>query len=72
MSFRVLPEANADVGEALVWLSGKRRYRGVTDLWSEWQTGLTAIEAAPQLYPLAADTRLAGRCGPTRPVVTAT
>ena len=38
-----------------MWLSGKRRYRGVTDLWSEWQTGLTAIEAAPQLYPLAAD-----------------
>ena len=55
MSIRFLSEANADVGEALAWLVGRRRYRGVTDLWAEWQTGLSAIEAAPQLYPSAAD-----------------
>lgn len=56
MNLRVLPEVNADVGEALRWLVRKRRYRTAGNLWHEWQDGLAAVVSNPRQFPPAEET----------------
>lgn len=55
MNFRVLPEANREVTEALGWFAERHRYRAVGLLWSMWLDGLELIKENPRRYPRAED-----------------
>jgi hypothetical protein len=55
VNFRVLPEANGEVTEALGWFAERHRFRALGLLWSMWLDGLDRIEANPRMYPRAED-----------------
>lgn len=57
MNFRVLPEANGELTEAMSWFVDRLRFRAMGRLWSMWLEGLDRIAAHPRMYPPAEDNR---------------